>query len=220
MKPGESIYAIDSRKVLTYGEIKYFYAWIIVAPHITTVFTIIVVDLPPTYGVVLGRDWSSLIGGYIMNDGSCMMFPNKYGTMIRVPREPRKPFSFKKKDNELMQDYIDVGIGNYVVLDQEQTNISKQEVKNYFEGFWRMSFDGACCSSGSGVGIVFKSPNSVIYPHAIRLEFPCMNNEVEYEALIQGMNLALQMKIEHLIITGDSELVINHIRKKYKIKKE
>jgi hypothetical protein len=36
----ESIYAIDSRKVHAYGEIKYFYAWIIVAPHITIVFTI------------------------------------------------------------------------------------------------------------------------------------------------------------------------------------
>jgi ribonuclease HI len=34
------------------------------------------------------------------------------------------------------------------------------------------------------------------------------------------MNLALQIKIEHLIITGDSVLVINHIKKKYKIKKE
>jgi hypothetical protein len=49
-----------------------------------------------------------MIGGYIMNDGSCMMLPGKEGAMIKVPREPRKPFSFKKKDNELMEDYIDV----------------------------------------------------------------------------------------------------------------
>jgi hypothetical protein len=65
----ESIYAIDSRKVPAYGEIKYFYAWITIAPHITIVFTITVVDLPPAYGVVLRRDWSAMIGGYIMNDG-------------------------------------------------------------------------------------------------------------------------------------------------------
>jgi hypothetical protein len=65
---GEIIYAIDSRKVSAYGEIKDFCAWISVTPHITIVFTIVVVDLPPTYGVVLGRDWSSMIGGYIMND--------------------------------------------------------------------------------------------------------------------------------------------------------
>jgi hypothetical protein len=110
----ESIYAIDSRQVPAYGEIKYFYAWITTAPHIITVFNIIVVDLPPAYGVVLGRDWSSMIRGYIMNDGSCMMFPDKGGAMIKVPREPRRPFSFKKKDNELMEDYIDAGIKNYV----------------------------------------------------------------------------------------------------------
>jgi ribonuclease HI len=73
---------------------------------------------------------------------------------------------------------------------------------------------------GSGVGIVFKDLIASIHPHAIRLEFPCTNNEAEYEALIQGMILALEMKIEHLIITGDSELVINHVTQKYKIKKE
>jgi hypothetical protein len=75
----ESIYAIDSRKVSTYGEIKDFYAWIIIAPHIIIVFNIVVVDLPPTYGVVCGRDWSSMIGGNIMNNGSCMMLPDKDG---------------------------------------------------------------------------------------------------------------------------------------------
>jgi ribonuclease HI len=217
---GEIIYAIDSRKVPAYGEIKYFYAWITATPHITTIFTIIVVDLPPTYGVVLGRDWCSMIGGYIMNDGSCMMLPQKNGTMVRVPREVKKSVSFKKKENELMRNYLDVGMGNYVVFDSEQLNIPKQEKENDFQGYWRMSFDGACSKYGNGAGIIFKSPKDVIHPHAIRLEFPCTNNEAEYEALIQGMIISLQMKVENLVITGDSELIINHIRKKYKVKKE
>jgi hypothetical protein len=52
---GESIYAIDSRKVPAYGEIKVFYAWISEKPHITTIFTIIVVDTPPAYDVFLKR---------------------------------------------------------------------------------------------------------------------------------------------------------------------
>jgi hypothetical protein len=59
---GEIIYAIDSRKVSAYGEIKEFYAWIMTTPHIITVLNIIVVDLHPTYGVVPGRDWTSMIG--------------------------------------------------------------------------------------------------------------------------------------------------------------
>jgi hypothetical protein len=48
-------------------------------------FTIIVVDIPLTYGIVLGRYWCSMIGGYIMNDGSYMMLPNKHGMLIKVP---------------------------------------------------------------------------------------------------------------------------------------
>jgi hypothetical protein len=113
---GEINCEIDSRKVQTYGEIKYFCAWITAAPHIAIGFTIIVVDLSPSYGVVLGRDWSSMIGGYIINDESCMMFPNKDGTMVRVHREARKHVSFRKKENELMENYVDAGVGNYVVL--------------------------------------------------------------------------------------------------------
>jgi hypothetical protein len=135
----ESIYAIDSRQVPAYGEIKYFYAWIMASPHIITVFNIIVVDLPPGYGVILGRDWSSMIRGYIMNDEIYMMLPDK-GVMIKVPREPRRPFSFKNKDNELMEDYIDVGIKKYDILDMEKIedlektkDMNNQE--NQFEGY-------------------------------------------------------------------------------------
>jgi hypothetical protein len=123
---GESIYAIDSRKVPTYGEIMEFYAWITKPPHIIIVFNIIVVDLFLAYGVVLGRDWKSMIGGYIMNDGSCMMLLGKEGAMIKVPHEPRKPFSFKNKDNELMEDFIDTEIGNYAILDMEHSESLEQ----------------------------------------------------------------------------------------------
>jgi hypothetical protein len=137
---GESIYAIDSRKVPTYGEIKYFYVWITTTPHIIIVFSIIVVDLPPAYGFVMGRDWKSMIRGYIMNDGSCMILPSNEGLIIKVPHEPRKPLSFKKKGNELMEDYIDVSIANYDILDIEHNEIldQVQVVENQeclFEGY-------------------------------------------------------------------------------------
>jgi hypothetical protein len=176
------IYSIDSRKVPTYKEIKYLYAWITATPHIITVFNIIVVDMAPSYGVVLGRDWSSMIGGYIMNNGSCMMLPGKEGVMIKVPREPIKPFSLKKKDNELMEDYIDAGIENYAILDMGQKESLEQfqdlEVPEcVFEGYWRMSFDGACSKLGNRVGIVLVSPDKTTHPHTVRLELQCMNNE-------------------------------------------
>jgi hypothetical protein len=160
-----------------------------------------------------------------MNNASCMMFPGKERAMIKVPHEPRKPFSFKKKENELMEDYMDAEIGSYAILDMEHNESldQVQDMENQeclFEGYWRMSFDGACSSYGNGVGIVLMSPSKIMHPHAIRMEFSFTNNEAEYEAFIQGMILAQEMKIEHLIVTGDSELVINQVTQRYKIKKE
>jgi ribonuclease HI len=73
---------------------------------------------------------------------------------------------------------------------------------------------------GNGLAIVLISPDNMTHPHAVRLEFSGMNNEAEYEALIQGMILAQGMKIEHLTMTRDSELVINQVTQKYKIKNE
>jgi hypothetical protein len=146
-----------------------------------------------------------MIGGYIDEE-----------SMIKVPCEPRKPFSFKKKNNELMEDYIDARIGNYVILDMEHIESLEKikDMKNQehrFEGYWRMSFDGPCSSSDSGFGIVLVSPGKIMHPHAIRLEFACTNNEEIYEALIQGMILSQEMKTENLIVTDNSELVINQI---------
>jgi len=130
-----------------------------------------------------------------MNDGSCMMLPGKEGAMMKVPHETMKPFSFKKKYNELIEDYIDAEIGNYAILDMEHSEILEKiqetdDQEHSFEGYWRKSFDGACLSSESGVGVVLVSPDKIIHPCAIRLEFACTNNEEEYEALIQGMILA------------------------------
>jgi hypothetical protein len=55
-----------------------------------------------------------------MNDGSCTILTNKDGTMVRVSRENRMPISLKKKDNEVMKNYVDDGIGNYVVLSKNK----------------------------------------------------------------------------------------------------
>jgi len=94
-----------------------------------------------------------------------------------------------------MKNNVDARIGNYVVFSTKQIILPKQDEKKYFQGFWQMSFDGTCSNSENGACIVFKSPQYGIYPHAIILEFSCTNNDEEYEALIQGMILSLQMKV-------------------------
>jgi ribonuclease HI len=124
-----------------------------------------------------------------------------------------------------MEDYMDVGIGNYTIVDIEnnETMDKLQDMENQeylFEGYWRMSFDGACLIYKNEVSIVFMIPRNIMHPDAIILDFSCTNNEEVYQSLIQRMILAQEMKIEHLIVNGDSNLVINQLTQRYKIKKE
>ncbi|PKI44056.1 hypothetical protein CRG98_035558, partial [Punica granatum] len=46
---------------------------------------------------------------------------------------------------------------------------------------WKMYFDGAVNSMGSGIGAVLISPDGRDYPVAAKIDFPCTNNVAEYE---------------------------------------
>lgn len=46
---------------------------------------------------------------------------------------------------------------------------------------------------------------------AMRFQFKASNNEAEYEALIAGVKIALEMKVENLNIYSDSQLVVRQI---------
>ncbi|XP_074288059.1 uncharacterized protein LOC141613218 [Silene latifolia] len=50
---------------------------------------------------------------------------------------------------------------------------------------------------------------------AVQCEFKPMNNEAEYEALILGLQLALEMKINHIKVYSDSQLIVNHVNNVY-----
>ena len=51
-----------------------------------------------------------------------------------------------------------------------------------------------------------------------KLIFPCTNNIAEYEALLNGVKLALGWRITKLDIFGDSQLVINQVNNDYQTK--
>jgi ribonuclease HI len=80
---------------------------------------------------------------------------------------------------------------------------------------WHMHFDGACSNEGNGVGIILYSPIGKIHNFSYRLEFACTNNVVEFEALLLGIENAYNLGCGHLTIFGDSELVVNLVRKIY-----
>ncbi|KAL6315257.1 hypothetical protein AAG906_000338 [Vitis piasezkii] len=58
------------------------------------------------------------------------------------------------------------------------------------------------------------------FVQAIQLGFPTLNNEVEYEAILSGLDLALALFVSKLQIYNDSQLVVRHVQEKYEAKDE
>ena len=55
---------------------------------------------------------------------------------------------------------------------------------------------------------------------ALRFGFKASNNEAKYEALIVGLKLAKEMKVESLEIFSDSQLVVCQITDEYQAREE
>ena len=51
--------------------------------------------------------------------------------------------------------------------------------------------------------------------YTLRFGFQASNNEVEYEAVIVGLNLAHSMETDQLEICSDSQLVVKRIEDSY-----
>ena len=70
--------------------------------------------------------------------------------------------------------------------------------------YWTMYFDGSLMKKGAGAGLVFVSPLGVHMRYMVPLHFPSSNNITEYEALINGLQITIELGIRRLDISGDS----------------
>ncbi|XP_075659140.1 uncharacterized protein LOC142629025 [Castanea sativa] len=85
---------------------------------------------------------------------------------------------------------------------------------------WMMFFDGAARQEGAGAGVVFVSAQRQILLYSFSLSELCSNNVAEYQALIIGLQMAIEIGISQLEIFWDSKLIINQILEQYDVKKE
>ena len=80
--------------------------------------------------------------------------------------------------------------------------------------------DGASNQKGSRVGLVLISPEKVIIEKSLRLDFPAINNEAEYEALLIGMAMVQRMGGKSIKLFLDSTLVVGQVKGEFEAKDE
>ena len=67
-----------------------------------------------------------------------------------------------------------------------------------------MYFDGSLMKTEAGAGLLFISPLEVHMRYMIRIHFAASNNAVKYEALVNGLQIAIKLGVRRLNIRGDS----------------
>jgi hypothetical protein len=70
---------------------------------------------------------------------------------------------------------------------------------------WVMYFDRSYTLKGA------EYEGLVILKYAIQHDFPATNNITEYEGLVMGVQLAKDLRIQRLLIRGDSQLVVKQV---------
>ena len=69
---------------------------------------------------------------------------------------------------------------------------------------WIIHVDGSSTQHAGGIGVVLQSPEGDKLTYKVRLQYQATNNEVEYEALLKGLELVKSIKAESVLILGDS----------------
>nr|GEY11712.1 hypothetical protein [Tanacetum cinerariifolium] len=75
--------------------------------------------------------------------------------------------------------------------------------------------DGSACINGSEAGLIITNPEGMEFTYVLRFKFNATNNEAGYKALIAGLRIAGQMKVQNLQANVDSKLVANQVNEIY-----
>jgi ribonuclease HI len=78
---------------------------------------------------------------------------------------------------------------------------------------WTMYFDGSLMKIGACAGLLFISPLGKQVRYVLRLHFLASNNVAEYEALVNGLHIAIELGVRRLDARGDSQLVVDQVMK-------
>jgi ribonuclease HI len=71
-----------------------------------------------------------------------------------------------------------------------------------------MYFDGSMRVMGTGAGIIVISRKGDKMKYVLQIHFLASNNVIEYEALMHGLYITINLRVRRLICGRDSDLVV------------
>ncbi|GFY85492.1 hypothetical protein Acr_04g0002300 [Actinidia rufa] len=82
--------------------------------------------------------------------------------------------------------------------DPPETEIPKEPTPEKDLAHWILFVDGSSNQHGYGAGLVIQTPSGEQMEYAIRMRFKATNNEAEYEALLAGLRVAVELGAQSL----------------------
>ena len=67
---------------------------------------------------------------------------------------------------------------------------------------WVVHVDGSSTQQAGGIGVVLQSLEGDKMKHKVRLRYQTTNNDVEYEAILEGLELARSVQTESILVLG------------------
>lgn len=212
---------MDAREVPKIGIINSLPFKLVAYPDIEMTMIVLVVDIPPYYGMLLSRKWSAAMGASLQCNLSYITFHIEYKS-IKIDMEPRFTYIFEDSIDKDATCFLDIEVNAFRVeliiqeIEKPYPMIT-QEVTKCLDSqkIWTMYFDGASSREGLGVGIVFISPKKINFRYSFTLNFTCTNNVAKYEALLLGLKVSVSHGIKMLHGIGDSKLILSQVKEKY-----
>ena len=215
---------MDAKEVPVIGTINALPFKLATYPEVELTMSILVVDIPPHYGMLLSRKWSATMGGSLQCGLTYATF-HIGDKAVKVNRELRASHIFGQEIDKDSTCFLDTGVNAFrdELIIQEVKNpptIIEHEVECCMNSpiLWTMFCDGASSKDGSRAGVVFVSPEKNTFRYSFTLKFSCTNNIAEYEALLLGLKVATHHEIKKLHVIGDSELIVSQIKGTYAFK--
>lgn len=77
---------------------------------------------------------------------------------------------------------------------------------------WAMRFDVSATTTSNRFGIVLSCEDEDTMPLSFKLGFSYSNNAVEYKAYLIGLAIAFSMRIKHMKVLRDSNLMVSQVK--------